>query len=59
MSDLQEAFPPIRVRDNVPAVCVAVAVLGLAFGGFVVAARMQPPDAQIAANAGVQEPPTP
>lgn len=40
MSDLHKAFPPIPVRDDVPAVCFAVAVLGIVLGGFAVTARM-------------------
>jgi hypothetical protein len=52
MSDLQKAFPPIESRDNVPAVCFAVAILGLVLGGLIVAARMHPVDAQVATNAG-------
>jgi len=49
MSDLHKAFPPIPVRDNVPAVCFAVAVLGLVLGGFVVTARIQAADTQVMA----------
>jgi hypothetical protein len=52
MSDLQKAFPPIESRDNVPAVCLAIAVVGLVLGGVVVAARMHPVDAQVAINVG-------
>jgi len=51
MSDLQKAFPPIETRDNVPAVCLAVAILGLVVGGAVVAARMHPVEVQVAINA--------
>jgi hypothetical protein len=50
MSDLQKAFPPIESRDNVPAVCLAIAIVGLVLGGFVVAARMHPVEAQVALN---------
>jgi hypothetical protein len=48
MSELQNAFPPIETGDNVPAVCLAVAILGLVLGGLVVAARMHPLEAQVA-----------
>jgi tetrahydromethanopterin S-methyltransferase subunit D len=47
MSELQKAFPPIETGDNVPAVCLAVAILGLVLGGLVVAARMYPAEAQV------------
>ena len=50
MSDLQQAFPPIETRDNVPAVCLAVAILGLVLGGLIVAARVNPVEAQVAIN---------
>ena len=46
MSDLQKAFPPIETSDEVPAVCVAIAILGLIVGGMIVAARMQLIEAQ-------------
>ena len=42
MSELQNAFPPIETGDNVPAVCLAVAILGLVLGGVIVAARLEP-----------------
>ena len=50
MSDLQKAFPPVETRDNVPAVCFAVAMLGLVLGGVVVTARMYPAETQVAIN---------
>jgi hypothetical protein len=58
MSDLQKAFPPIETGDEVPAVCVAIAILGLVVVGMIVAARMQLLEAQeaqvvITANAPV------
>jgi hypothetical protein len=59
MSDLQKAFPPIETRDNVPAVCLAIAILGIVLGGFVVAARMHPVDAQVAINMGAPTLPAP
>ena len=52
MSELQKAFPPIETNDNVPAVCLAVAILGLVLGGVIVAARMHPVEAQVAINMG-------
>jgi hypothetical protein len=52
MSELQNAFPPIETGDNVPAVCLAIAILGLVLGGLVVAARMHPLEAQTAINMG-------
>ena len=52
VSDLQKAFPPIESRDNVPAVCLAIAVVGLVLGGLVVAARMHPVEAQVAISMG-------
>jgi hypothetical protein len=52
MSELQNAFPPIETGDNVPAVCLAVAILGLVLGGLIVAARMHPLEAQMAINMG-------
>jgi hypothetical protein len=52
MSELQNAFPPIKTGDNVPAVCLAVAILGLVLGGLIVAARMHPVEAQMAINMG-------
>ena len=52
MSELQNAFPPIETGDNVPAVCLAVAILGLVLGGLIVAARMHPVEAQMAINMG-------
>jgi hypothetical protein len=48
MSDLQKAFPPIETGDEVPAVCIAVAILGLVVGGMIVAARMQAVEAPVA-----------
>ena len=51
MSDLQKAFPPIESRDNVPAVCLAIAILGLVLAGFVIGARIPPADTQVAINA--------
>ena len=59
MSDLQEAFPPIETRDNVPAVCLAIAMLGIVLGGLVVAARMHPVEAQVAINMGSPTLPAP
>ena len=59
MSDLQNAFPPIETRDNVPAVCLAVAILGLVLGGLIVAARMNPVEAQVVINMGVPTLPAP
>jgi hypothetical protein len=59
MSDFEKAFPPIPIRDDVPAICFAVAILGLVLGGFVVAARMQPADSQVAINTPAQPPPAP
>jgi hypothetical protein len=58
MSELQDAFPPTKT-DNVPAVCLAVAILGLALGGLVVAARMHPVEVQMAINMGAPTPPAP
>jgi hypothetical protein len=52
MSELQNAFHPIETGDNVPAVCLAVAILGLVLGGLIVAARMHPVEAQMAINMG-------
>jgi hypothetical protein len=49
MSDLQKAFPPIPLRDDVPAICFAVAVLGIVLGGLVVTARMNATEARVAA----------
>jgi len=57
MSDFHKAFPPIETRDNVPAVCFAVAILGLVLGGFIVAARMYPAETQMAINTSAQTPP--
>jgi len=51
MSDLQKAFPPIETGDEVPAVCIAVAILGLVVGGMIVAARMQAVEAPVAITA--------
>jgi hypothetical protein len=59
MSDLQKAFPPVELRDNVPAVCLAIAILGLVLGGFVVAARMNSVEAQVATNMGQPTLPAP
>jgi hypothetical protein len=59
MSDLQKAFPPIEIRDYVPAVCLAIAILGLVLGGVVVAARMNPIEAQVAVNTGAPSPSAP
>jgi hypothetical protein len=59
MSDLQNAFPPIPVRDNAPAVLFAIALLGLALGGLVVAARMNPVEAQAAIHLGAPVLPAP
>jgi hypothetical protein len=56
MSDFEKAFPPIPVRDDVPAICFAVAILGIVVGGFVVAARMQPADAEVAINTPAPSP---
>ena len=50
MSDLQKAFPPIESRDNVPAACLAIAILGLVLGGLIVAARVHPAGSQVATN---------
>jgi len=52
MSDLQKAFPPIETGDEVPAVCIAVAILGLFVGGMIVAVRMQLVEAPVAITAG-------
>jgi hypothetical protein len=52
MSDLQKAFPPIENRDHVPAVCFAVAIVGLVLGGLIVAARVNPVESQVATNIG-------
>ena len=59
MSELQKAFPPIETNDNVPAVCLAVAILGLVLGGVIVAARMHPVEAQVAINIGAPTLPAP
>jgi hypothetical protein len=59
MSELQNAFPPIETGDNVPAVCLAVAILGLVLGGLIVAARMNPVEAQMAINMGAPTLPAP
>jgi hypothetical protein len=59
MSELQNAFPPIETGDNVPAVCLAVAILGLVLGGLVVAARMHPVEVQMAINMGTPTLPAP
>ena len=59
MSDLQKAFPPIESRDSVPAVCLAIAILGLVLGGLVVAVRMHPVEAQVAINTGALTLPAP
>jgi hypothetical protein len=56
MSDFEKAFPPIPVRDDVPAICFAVAILGIVVGGFVVAARMQPADTEVAINTPAPSP---
>jgi hypothetical protein len=52
MSELHNAFPPIETGDKVPAVCLAVAILGLVLGSLIVAARMHPVEAQVAINMG-------
>ena len=59
MRELQQAFPPIETGDNVPAVCLAVAILGLVLGGLIVAARMNPVEAQVAINMGAPVLPAP
>jgi hypothetical protein len=59
MSELQKAFPPIETGDNVPAVCLAVAILGLVLGGLIVAARMHPVEAQVAINMSAPTLPAP
>ena len=52
MSDLQKAFPPIETGDEVPAVCLAIAILGFVVGGMIVAARMQVVETQVAITSG-------
>jgi hypothetical protein len=59
MSELQNAFPPIETGDKVPAVCLAVAILGLVLGGLIVAARMHPMEVQMAINMGAPTLPAP
>jgi hypothetical protein len=59
MSELQNAFPPIETSDNVPAVCLAVAILGLVLGGLIVAARMHPVETQVAIHMGAPTLPAP
>ena len=59
MSELQNAFPPIETGDNVPAVCLAVAIVGLVLGGLIVAARMHPVEVQMAINMGAPTLPAP
>ena len=59
MSELQNAFPPIETGDNVPTVCLAVAIVGLVLGGLIVAARMQPVEAQVTINTGAPTPSAP
>jgi hypothetical protein len=51
MDDLHKAFPPIPIRDSAPAICVAVAALGLVLGGLVVTSRIDPVQTQVAINA--------
>ena len=50
-SDLHKAFPPMPVRDRVPAICLALALLGLVLGGLVIAARVDPARTQVAIHA--------
>ena len=57
MSDFHKAFPPIETRDNVPAVCCAVAMLGLVLGGFIVTSRMYPAETQVAISTTAQSQP--
>ena len=59
MSELQNAFPPIETGDNVPAVCLAVAILGLVLGGLIVVVRMHPVEAQMAITMGAPTLPAP
>ena len=50
MDDLHKAFPPIPLRDKAPALCAAVAIVGLVLAGLVVASRINPAQSQIAVN---------
>ena len=59
MSELQKAFPPIESGDEVPAVCLAIAILGLLVGGMIVAARMHLVETQVAITMGAPTLPAP
>jgi hypothetical protein len=59
MNDFHRAFPPIPVRDDVPAICAAIAMLGLVVGGWVLSNRLAPAETQVTANASAQTPPAP